>query len=373
MGSLDNSIDSSLDSSVNSSVNSGIDIDNGISGLDTGLSGGLEHNIKESLEQDLAEGKSGIEPPEAANISAQSSDTAQETLEENLEFYSQSTLCRGRLYLPRGVKNPPVILMGHGFAAQMDFKLPDFARHFVKAGFAAFAFDYRGFGESEGKVRNLVAPHRHLKDWKNALAFVRTLEQVDTSRIFLWGSSFGGGLALVTAAREKNIKGVISQIPFVDPISTLQMLGPVFLTKAVVHALRDIFRILTFREPYYVPVVGRPHEFAAMNTPESYDGYHSILPEGSHWQNRCPARIFLTLLPFRPLSYARKIKCPALVVMGEKDSLCAASAVRKTAGRIPDGDLLSLDCAHFDIYHGEYFKQAAGRELEFLQGIINRQ
>jgi dipeptidyl aminopeptidase/acylaminoacyl peptidase len=74
-------------------------------------------------------------------------------------FESRGTRCFGWLWLPdeRG-EPPPVVIMAHGFGAQMDFGLPAFAERFVEKGMAVFMFDYRNFGKSEGEPRNLVSP-----------------------------------------------------------------------------------------------------------------------------------------------------------------------------------------------------------------------
>ena len=42
------------------------------------------------------------------------------------EFNSKDTICRGDLYLPKGINNPPVIIMAHGFGAERNFCLPKY-------------------------------------------------------------------------------------------------------------------------------------------------------------------------------------------------------------------------------------------------------
>jgi hypothetical protein len=65
--------------------------------------------------------------------------------------------------------------MAHGFGAERTFGLEPFAERFAQAGLAAFVFDYRCFGDSEGQPRNLVSPRRHLQDWEAALSYVKGL------------------------------------------------------------------------------------------------------------------------------------------------------------------------------------------------------
>lgn len=282
-------------------------------------------------------------------------------------FLSDGLKCAGRLYLPEGITKPPVVLMAHGFGAEKEFGLPPFAERFAMNGFAVFLFDYRNFGESEGEPRNWISPARHLKDWCAALNHVRKLEVVNSERIALWGTSFSGGHVLVTAAREKGIKAVIAQVPFVDGIATARFLGVKFVITALYHGLKDLFRLITFREPHTIPIVGPPEEFAALNTPECMPGYLRLVPEEHRWKNRCPARIMLTTPSYRPIRYVSRIQCPVLIVLAEKDSLIPPAAVIKTAERIKNPTVLKLSVGHFDVYFNNTFERVVTAEIEFLK------
>lgn len=282
------------------------------------------------------------------------------------DFSSQNTRCGGDLYLPENVAHPPVVIMAHGFGAEKAFGLPAYARVFAEAGLAVFLFDYRCFGTSDGEPRNYVDPKRHLADWKAAISHVRSLPNINPEKIALWGSSFSGGHVIVTAARDPDITAIVAQVPFVDAISTIFNLGPKFLLQAAPHGLRDFFRMITFRSPHYVKIIGKPDEFAIMNTPESYPGYSSMIPENTTWENKCPARILLRFGFYRPITVAHKIKCPALIMLGQKDSLIDPAAVEKTARKIPKGELVKYPFGHFDIYTGNPFKKAVKRQTEFL-------
>jgi dienelactone hydrolase len=286
---------------------------------------------------------------------------------EDSNFHSRGLRCAGRLYRPKRASNPPIVVMAHGFAAEMAFGLPAFAERFAERGMAVFLFDYRCFGESEGEPRNLVSPSRHLQDWRGAIAHVRTLSGINKERIALWGSSFSGGHVIVTAAEDGNIAAVVAQVPFVDGISTLQKTGFVHSLIATAAYLRDVVRIITFRSPYYIPVVGKPDTFALMNTPDSYTGYMALVPEGSSWRNECPARVSLPILFYRPITYAKRVQCPALLVMAENDSLISPGAVRKTASAMSRSSLVNLPVGHFDVYTGDVFEKVVAMESDFLE------
>lgn len=130
--------------------------------------------------------------------------------------------------------------------AQKDFKLQDFASRFIDENIAAFLFDYRTFGKSDGEPRQLVDPFRHVEDWHAAIAHIRTLKEIDTKRIALWGSSFSGGHVIMCAAKDNDIAAVVSQIPFVSGLSSLRQkkLSEVFITS--IFGIYDIIRACLF-------------------------------------------------------------------------------------------------------------------------------
>jgi len=280
------------------------------------------------------------------------------------DFFSKGTRCAAWLYRPAGLTESPLVIMGHGFAAERSFRLPVYAEAFVRKGLSVLLFDYRNFGDSDGEPRNLVNPFRHVADWRAAIAHARSLSGI--TRLALWGSSFGGGHVIVAAARDPEIAAIVAQVPFVDSLSTVAMTTWRNILHGYAAGFRDLLRMLTLRAPYYIPVVAAPDSFAAMNTPECLDGFMGLIPKNSSWENKCPARIAFTMSLYRPRSFANRVRCPVLVVMAEHDSLIDARAVAKTAARMSRSTLLALPCGHFSVYVGEIFEKALQAEADFL-------
>ena len=67
----------------------------------------------------------------------------------------------------------------HGLNAPVDA----FANAFANAGYAVVLFDYRGFGGSTGKPRELVSPSHHLEDWRAVLNQVKKRKDIDVKKI----------------------------------------------------------------------------------------------------------------------------------------------------------------------------------------------
>lgn len=286
------------------------------------------------------------------------------------DFFSNNTLCDGEFFLPKGEKNPPVVVMAHGFCAEKAFSLYDFAKCFAQRGIAVFVFDYRGFGKSRGKIRNYVSPSRHLSDWQAAIEHVRKSGMVNPHKLALWGSSFSGGHVIKLAANDHSIRAIVSQVPFVDGFSTLGIYGPGFLIKTTPQIIHDLWNVARRKAPHYIPATGKPGSVAALNQPGNLEDYLALVPEGSKWENKVPARALLSALRYRPGLEAKKLRCPALFVIAENDNLILASAVEKTARRAPQGRVLSLPVGHFDVYQGNVFKKMSAAEADFFEEFL---
>ncbi len=281
-------------------------------------------------------------------------------------FQSGGLRCSAWLYLPLGVERPPVVVMAHGFGAERNFGLEPYAEVFARKGLAVLLFDYRNFGASEGEPRYLANPWRHLADWGAALEYVRSLEEVDRTRVGLWGTSYSGGHVLVTASKDPKVRAAVVQVPFVNGPSSVWRTGLGHAWRASREALRDLWSLLLRKGPHYVPIVAEPHEFGLLNTPECWPGYMALVPEDTSWENRCPARAALQLLFYAPSLYTARVKCPTLAIIGNRDSLISPRAVEKAVSRIREVCILHLDVGHFDVYRGDLFFEVSEREADFL-------
>ena len=285
------------------------------------------------------------------------------------DFTSDKETCRGWFYRPDKIVSPGVIIMAHGFAAESSFKLPEFAERFASNGWGVYLFDYRSFGESSGMPRQNVNPFTQLRDWQAAIEHVKCFERIDTDNIILLGTSFSGGHVMSLAAKRSDIRAIIAQVPFVSGLSSMFMMPIGWILKAGVLGLRDVLSSIFLNRTYSVKVYGSPKDdFAIMQTPESLNGYESLIPNGSQWINQVPAKILLMIPFYIPAITPRKIDCPALIIAAQHDSLVPVEAVIKTADKIKKSQLEIIDCNHFQPYH-EKFEHVISKEIEFLDKV----
>jgi uncharacterized protein len=80
-------------------------------------------------------------------------------------------------------------------------------------------------------------------------AHARKLPDVDPDKIVLWGTSFSGGHVVVIAGRDPRIAAVISQIPFMDGLAMLPVIGMGGLLRLSLPIMRDLGRRFSGRTP----------------------------------------------------------------------------------------------------------------------------
>ena len=285
-------------------------------------------------------------------------------------FESGDGTCEGWLYRPDRPAEPPVIAMAPGLGGERRFGLQRYAERFAEHGYAALAFDYRGFDGSTGHPRNLVSPERQLADVRAATERLRDADGVDASRLVLWGASLGGGHVLRAAAEDVNPRAVLTVAPIVDGRATLRADGTGRLLKGVAAGVRDSVQSLV-AGPKTIPVVGDPGDVALMTGPGATAAFETLVPPGAKWKNETPARGFNSLLRYRPTSAASDLGRPTLLVAGTRDEVVPIETVESAADELPESTLVRMPTGHFDFFRGDGFEQAVGHQLAFLDSVLD--
>ena len=161
-----------------------------------------------------------------------------------VDIWSEGTRMAGDLYWPRGATGDlPAIVMSHGWGGTKAGLVRN-AAIFAADGFAVLAFDYRGWGESDGKlvvigempepgvngevqvlareIRTVVDPIDQTLDIRRAFDFIEGESNVDTSRLGYWGSSYSGAHAIWVAANEPRAACAVGQVAAADSLDLAQ-------------------------------------------------------------------------------------------------------------------------------------------------------
>lgn len=289
-------------------------------------------------------------------------------------FGSYGGTCQAWRYAPdEAAASPavarPCVVMAHGLGATRDASLAPYAERFAAAGMHVLLFDYRHFGASDGEPRQLVSVRRQLQDYAAAVEFARALAGVDPARVAVWGTSFAGGHALVTAARQSGVAAAVCQCPMMDGVAAvrriLQYAGPGQLLRLTGHGLWDAV-LAPFGRTHYVPTVGPPGSLAIMSSPDADAGYRALGPPD--FRCEIAARIALTVGLYRPVRYADRVRCPVLVQICEQDSVAPVVAAEAVVRRLGErGEVQRYPIGHFEPYTGAWFERSVGDQVDFLR------
>jgi len=102
----------------------------------------------------------------------------------------------------------PVVVACSGYQGQKIIHPERFARALNPLGYAVLAFDYRGFGLSEGERGRLV-PQEWAEDVRAGIDRLTGVDEVDLSRLALVGWGLGGGVTIVEAAEDPRVQAVV--------------------------------------------------------------------------------------------------------------------------------------------------------------------
>jgi pimeloyl-ACP methyl ester carboxylesterase len=265
--------------------------------------------------------------------------------------------------------------MAHGFGGTKDSGLEPFARRFAGAGIDVIAFDYRGFGASEGQPRQSVSVSRQIEDYHAAIDAAKRITGVDPHRIALWGASFSGGHVLTVAAGRDDIGAVIALTPLTSGVAVSRA---AMASRNVASSLRWTLSGIRSRvsvrrggAPVMMPLVspvGRP---GALALDGAYESYHALA--GPTWRNEIDCSVGLEVVGVRTTPAAKKLRCPLLVQIADFDQYVPADAVATTAahGR---AQVHRYPCDHFDVWPGnEWFDKAADDQVAFLGRALRTQ
>lgn len=235
-------------------------------------------------------------------------------------FYSDALRLSGAFFLPDdddGGAAAPLVIPCSGFTGLMDIHPARFARSLTAAGHRCFAFDYRGFADSEGE-RGRVLLGEQVRDIMHATAFAASDERVDESKIILLGWGMGAGLVLDAARHLPGIIGLIGANGFYDGARVQRAhRGEEGMRRFLyeVHTERAE-RARTGKARYADPFDIYPLDPASReyvdNTLRKFEEYDA---------EQYSFEMADSLLRWRPEAYAPEMEIPLLIAHGDRNAL----------------------------------------------------
>ena len=312
-----------------------------------------------------------MQPLPASTMQTQDSEALFTDSRKDVNFSVEGENVSAWLYLAENLSSPvPCIVMNHGFGGTKDMALERYAHRFLKAGFSVLTYDYRHFGESEGEPRQHFSFESQLADCRGAIAYARSVDEIDPRRIAVWGTSAGGGYGLALAAQDKQIACICAQCAGLDAKEdedlAVEREGIGFFLRLFMHAQRDKGRSRFGLSPHKIPIVGKPGTTAMLTAPGAFEGYARLV--SPDFINEICPRAILTSNDFNPIDYAKDVKCPVLIQICENDNLVSMSGALNTVDVLGEwAEVKKYPIGHFDIYFGDHFEKAVEDQITFFK------
>ncbi|MEH6548636.1 MAG: alpha/beta fold hydrolase [Pseudomonadales bacterium] len=282
--------------------------------------------------------------------------TVQDVDHEVITIWSQGVRLEGDIYKPKGLAADaklPGILLVHGWGGTKQHLQNRYGPQFAELGFIVLAFDYKGWGKSDGPlllyeplpqieetgdvsvnakhIRKIVNPLSMLEDARAALHYLVGEPQVIANNIGIWGTSLGGGIALVTAAKDDRIKAYVDQIGAVNFKANLEMITDKMSQRWETQQARGNISPYPGPEAVITPALKGFPDWIAM---KRYD----------------------------PFSYVEKLNVPTLIIDAEEEELFA----RDKNGMVLHAAIkdrletkyVTYPGKHYDMYAGEQYEHA---------------
>jgi hypothetical protein len=134
--------------------------------------------------------------------------------QQKVSFKSGDLSLEGILHLPEGTEPFPCIILCHPhplYGGSMNNNVVDaVCSALVQASIAAFKFNFRGVGRSQGRYDE---GRGEREDARNAIEYVSTLKDVDPARLGLCGYSAGAAFSLPACCNDERITAIAAISP----------------------------------------------------------------------------------------------------------------------------------------------------------------
>jgi dienelactone hydrolase len=235
-------------------------------------------------------------------------------------FHSQGVPLAGRLIRNTAslVERQPAVIVIGSWLTVKEQMATTYGRRLADAGYTAFAFDFTGFGESQGEPRQAELPARKIADIGAAAAFLRTLAFVDASRIGCVAICASAQYALAALAQGVPIRSFASVAGwFHDPPSVAPFYGgEPGVTRRLERAREALEVYARTREVLTAPAYEAGNERAGMHFELPYyaQADRGAIPP---WKNEMAEMTWFYWLSFDGLASADAVPTPSLFVHGD--------------------------------------------------------
>jgi pimeloyl-ACP methyl ester carboxylesterase len=235
---------------------------------------------------------------------------------ETVQFFSQGSKLTGHLHLPDEPARRAIVVAGSWLTVKEQMA-STYARELAKAGFAALAFDFRGFGASEGEPREVESPMQKAEDLRNAAAYLASR----FDRVGALVICASAGYLTVALADDEVIRSAVLVAPWLLDAETVRA---IYGGEAGVAARLEASRAARRRyavtgELDYVKAASNTDPSAAMYWEGDFLDYYLNPKRGRvpEWGGRFAPLAWQEWLGFDPIPLAAKARVPMRIITSE--------------------------------------------------------
>ena len=297
-------------------------------------------------------------------------------MRKDIEFNAEGVTLRGWLYLPEDVDGTvPTILMAHGFSAVKEQYLDGFAQAFASSGLGALVFDHRNFGASDGEPRQEIDPIQQIRDYRHAITFARTISEVDSERIGVWGTSYSGGHALVLGAIDRRVKCIVSQVPTISgSTAALRRLRADLVPNLLAAFDTDRENRFAGKKPAKIPVVAEDESTpCALPGQDAWNFFSQSWDRAPSYRNEITLRSAEMAREYEPGVYVPMISpTPLLMIVAKEDWVTPADlALKAFESALQPKKLILLSGGHFVPYVDRFNEASSAAAAWFREHLIS--
>ena len=298
-----------------------------------------------------------------------------------VSFNSDGQKVAAHLYLPddyeTGKKYPAVIVSPPATGVK-EQTAGNYAKALSERGFVALTFDPRGWGESEG-MPFVLNPDWQVRDSRNAVNYMITLDAADENNIFNLGICMGSGWAAFEAAFDTRIKALSMISPYlIDLNEMIDLMGGSenFRATLVAPATQAGQSEFESGKDFYIKPVPETDEEMKTADPISI-GMRDYYLQGKpgdfpSWKNQASLIGSYTLYGFSIFNYTKLLESiPKYVAYGDQ-AVSKGGAIRFVNETNPEKVTVIEGEGHFDLYwKPEHVKKISDEISQFYKEYIN--
>ncbi len=244
------------------------------------------------------------------------SNSVEAAMKKRVTFESAGQTIAGDLYLPdtfsEGDRLPGVVVTGAWMTVKEQMA-GAYAAELADRGYAALAFDFRGWGQSPDSIQYLENPVRKTEDINAAVNYLATRPEVDSARIAGLGICASAGYMSDAALQNANIKSLSLVAPW---LHDAEIVDATYGGKEGVSALIETGRNAERAdEPVILEAASLSNEEAVMyQAPYYTETDRGLIPE---FDNKFNAASWEGWLTYDAIQTADQLEKPTLLVHSE--------------------------------------------------------